>query len=280
MFSFFSFFFFFFLILRCFRPLSHDPVVKAEKLAKADVDETTNEKEVKEEKKERTASKPPLKRMRDDAFRNRFDKDRSHSVPSRGREFVRGRGRSRGRGRGGFNSRGRSDFRSYDRRLQPPDHKPNKYAPNKWQEKQTIESEHSEGEVEVELSKRRRGRDEESDVSVDETSGTTSESCSERTSEARDLLHGKDEEGGNDLIKDKVPREELERKPTAKDSKEEKLKPNVWKEKKDDKLKEKNDRNEKDPHRDDSKNFKGKPSTAFVPRGEPSRRGRGKLSFC
>lgn len=250
-------------------------MVKVEKLPKADVDETTNEKEVKDDKKERTASKPPLKRMRDDAFRNRFEKDRSHSVPSRGREFVRGRGRSRGRGRGGFNSRGRSDFRSYDRRLQPPEHKTNKYASNKWQEKQTIESEHSEGEVEVELSKRRRGRDEESDVSVDETSGTTSESCSERTSEARDLLQGKDEESGNDLIKDKVPRDEMERKLALKDNRDEKMKPNVWKDKKDDKLKEKNERLEKETNKDDNKNFKGKPS-AFVPRGEPSRRGRGK----
>ncbi|XP_052823701.1 protein PRRC2C isoform X3 [Octopus bimaculoides] len=255
------------------RPLSES--TKTEKPQKVEIVEVPNEKEekVKEEKKEtRTTTKPPLKRMREDAFRNRFDKDRSHSVPNRGREFVRGRGRSRGRSRGFNNNRGRNDFRTYDRRL-PTDHK-GKYTTNKWQEKLNMESEHSEGEVEVELSKRRRGRDEESDVSVDETSGTTSESCSERTSEVRDVTHSKEEDNAVMAAgKGKAPHDD--NKKHIKDNRDEKVKTNTWKDKKDEKNKEKADRSDRnEQNKEEMKGYRGK-NPAFIQRGEPSRRGRG-----
>lgn len=160
--------------------------------------------------KQGNGSRPPAKKKRDDdtlekddhhygdrerqmGDRDRSDRDRPRSISGRGgREFVRGRGRMRGpRGgsagpRGAYRgARGGRDHyggQGYERgpRSQS-DH--GGQGMGRWAAK-SEEVDGTEGEVDYE-NKRRRGRDEESDVSVDEASGY-SESSSERTSEAKE----------------------------------------------------------------------------------------------
>lgn len=259
--------------------------------------------------------RPPAKKKKEEPYMDRFerdrdrdrgDRDRTRSVPGRGREFVRGRGRGRGRGaRGGLGSsrgRGRGDFHSMDRpfRGQRSDRG---QSFGHWKDRP--EDDQAEGE-DVDTSKRRRGRDEESDVSVDETSGTYSESSSERTSEAREVSQGKDKEN-KDVKLTKETKEEInntqksasqQKDKGAPHPREERGRPrnNPWMR---DRRYENNDRFQPKPYGeradldDDSKErgggYRQSSATAsanaggFTPRGEPSRRGRGEFicnKFC
>lgn len=186
-----------------------------EKTDASDRGEKYDQKERKERDDRRDRDKgdrshPPAKRMRDeprdqrdrydnrDKYDNRYD-NRARSAP-RGREFVRG-SRSRGRGRGvrgastgerGFPSnrrgapamgpnRGSSrEYRGYEnhvdtRRDNRPRGNAQTYADTakpfsieKWSEDTVNEAE--------DIPKRRRDKDEESDVSVDDVSSGTDES--------------------------------------------------------------------------------------------------------
>lgn len=174
--------------------------------------------------RDRYSDKPPTKKMRDDR-REYQDKDRGQSL--RGREFVsRGRGRNRGsRGsRGGpTSSRGRGgrEYRSYERphRLSSERSSKPRGRYNDGRQGKLDESEHSEGEDIGEIRTRRRGRDEDSDASVEETSGTVSESSSERASETRELSQNNvsTERAGNKVRDDRDPMENSTDRPGQKE---------------------------------------------------------------
>ena len=177
--------------------------------------------------KQGNGSRPPAKKKRDDSTiekedhhygdRERHqmgdrDRDRPRSISGRGgREFVRGRGRMRGPRGGSMGSRGAYSTRGSrggrDHPGQGYERGPRSQSDHggqsmgRWAVKPE-EAERTEGDTDYE-SKRRRGRDEESDVSVDENSGY-SESSSERASEAKESAAAlsKDQEKDGKLMKE------------------------------------------------------------------------------
>lgn len=218
------------------------------------------------DRKER--SQPPHKKMRDDSQKNIRERDNYWNSP-RGREFVRSRGRSRGRGRGAGFGRGRGgydnrfDNRNYDnRRYENRKYDNQPQRPNSWRgpyprNRQTVGKwsdgtgeigYHSEGE-DVEVPKRLRDKNEESDVEVaseeNETSGSGSESSADHASENRESSRDKDTSKANKESKGKV---------TSQDSRDNRPDRMV---------------NRDYRPRGDSRN------SGYVPRGEPTKRGRG-----
>ncbi|KAL5011924.1 hypothetical protein ScPMuIL_010475 [Solemya velum] len=220
------------------------------------------------DRKER--SQPPYKKMRDDSQKSIRERDNYWNSP-RGREFVRSRGRSRGRGRGNGFGRGRGSYdnrfdnRNYDNRRyenrkydnQPPRSNSwrgsfprNNRLPNvgKWTDGSGEIAYHSEGE-DVEIPKRLRDKNEESDVEVaseeNETSGSVSDSSGDHVSEIRESSREKD---------------------APKASKEPKAKP-ISQESRD-------NRPDRMMNRDYRSRGDGR-NSGFVPRGEPTKRGRG-----
>ncbi|KAL3872322.1 hypothetical protein ACJMK2_040253 [Sinanodonta woodiana] len=179
-----------------------------------DKEDKSFEKERKEDRGNREDRRdrnvPPAKRMRDEPGQ----RDRDHYGRG-GREFVRGRGRTRARGstatRGYRDGRGRGggsrDYRNYDGRSRrvgnnysdqmvrtnsdqasKNDHAET-FTMGKWEDHQADEKD---GHTECEdVNRRPRDREEESDVSVDENSGSYSESSNGRVPEARDMSRSK-----------------------------------------------------------------------------------------
>lgn len=248
--------------------------------------------------------------MRDDSFKEPYgDRERSQSS-GRGREFYRGRGGNRGRGsmpvRGQYPSRGRGRGRGEYRndrgggRMSQAERSRSYNNDNVWNNKLASHSDHSEDEDGLEVSKRRRARDEESDASDGAHSPIQSDSSSEQKAEKpapdkksswkpnkavtsgssssfpkenRSKSQSYNRESRNNYVRESKPAAF----PTT----------NVWKERMEDERK--NSPKQEDPEsvNDIDDEFRGGynkgRSSSFVPRGEPSRRGRGKgcwdLSF-
>ena len=260
------------------------------------------------DKRDHNASnRPPAKRKKEEQYSDRYhdrgDRGDRRPMASRGggREFVRGRG-ARGRSRGGRSGfpnrgRGRGDYSYFDR---PPSSSrgergrgagPGSSFVGHWKEK----SEDSPDDVEG--SRRRRGKDEESGdevVSVDETS----ESSSERTSEARDVAQSRDKDS-KEYKMTKETKDEFNKEKAAskeRDRREDRGPPkNSWQNKKMEPNPDKQDRGPLRPqyYPRDERDYGGNKdrgynrgggaggaggANTFMPRGEPSRRGRGNLS--
>ena len=228
-----------------------------------------------------------------------------------GREFVRGRGgrgRSgystvrggrgrggegggRGGGRGSGSGSGNQEYRSYERSgrypegPQPSGPENQKMAKSRQPgTKNWADSEHSEGEEYPDT--RRRTRGEESDVSLDEASASISESSSERASESREASkvrephqegeaqRGKDpsrpQRGGdrNGPVQDQKNEygRDRDKGGATRGGKGEQREPGQYKPPRENKRGDKGEKNSGGPRSN---------SAAFVPRGEPSRRGRG-----
>ena len=262
----------------------------ADKSDKVELKEKKEEKSPKDDNKERDRSDrgershPPAKRLRDDQRDNRYNNnDRYYDMRSggapRGREFVRG-ARSRGRGRGirgasisdrsfGRGGRGRRggggrDYRSYDNHMDyKSDNRGSRqsgpsYADQarpfsiaKWNGE---ENERQQQEEVEEVSKRLRDKDEESDVSADELSGSFSESSVEK-GESRENSEPKEKEVKDDK------KNRYESRPKRDDYRD-----NYYN------ADQRNDYQHRGYHREDSYRGRG----GFTPRGEPSRHGRGR----
>ena len=235
-----------------------------------------DEKPFRDEKRQ-DKNQPPLKKKREDYYQqSRYDSGRGKSAP-RGREYVRGRGRSMGRGtaRGSFSgprgkpgpserSGGVREFRNFDRSKsagQRPDHKNNRPIGH-WSE----DFDDAEDKMKPKHDRHERETDE------SEENGS-SELSDERASETPDNFKPKPRES-------KDRHDKMDNKPSF--SWETRLKQNMEKAEK-----EKMQRNEgmepkgRDHDRYDDREdrgFGGRNSGGFVPRGEPSRRGRGNLT--
>ncbi|ESP04907.1 hypothetical protein LOTGIDRAFT_229985 [Lottia gigantea] len=260
-----------------------------QKRAAAEKDKENVEKQVEESPKSPTEKKqehanqsgrPPVKRKKDEDYRYDSRQDRYRDdgrMSGRGREFVRGRGRGRARSqRGSYTSRGRgrADYRSYDRSYQSSGRSDYnaKGSIGRWGENE------DEAAEDFEASKRRRGKDEDSDVSVDDTSGSFSETSSERTSEARDNSRPKDSSKDS---KPKSAKDDTKHQPKSenrdnrekRDSNERNSSRNSHNHR--DHRGGYNDKRYDDRYRNNEHQDGGPRNNAFVPRGEPSRRGRG-----
>ncbi|XP_041368189.1 protein PRRC2C-like isoform X2 [Gigantopelta aegis] len=288
------------------RSKKEDAIVSEPKpLASSDVKEE-KEKPVQDvtedhasDKRDHNASnRPPAKRKKEetsDRYHDRGDRGDRRPMSGRGggREFVRGRGprgRSRG-GRSGFpnRGRGRGEYTYFDR---PPSSNRGERGRGSgtgpfvghWKGKSEDSPDDGEG------SRRRRNKDEESDVSLDEASGTYSESSSERTSEARDVGQSRDKES-KEYKMTKETKDEFNKEKAAskeKDRREERGPPkNAWQNNK--KVEQNPDKQDRGQPRNqyysrderdyggskDRGYYRGGSANTFVPRGEPSRRGRG-----
>ncbi|KAK3602381.1 hypothetical protein CHS0354_011217, partial [Potamilus streckersoni] len=295
---------------------------KASDIIPEDKEDKSFEKERKEERGNREDRRdrnvPPAKRMRDEPGQ----RDRDHYGRG-GREFVRGRGRNRARGstasRGYRDGRGRGggsrEYRSYDGRSRrignnysdqmvrtnseqaSKNDQAETFTMGKWEDHQ---AEEKDGHTEVEdVNRRPRDREEESDVSVDENSGSYSESSNGRVPEGRDVSRSKPPDRRDfSRLKDErdryVQRDNRGNRdgrggfPKSNDNRPRRNEDN--RQRRDDMgykdRREKEDRGDQfrsqqyDDTRDDQHGKQGQINGGpFLLRGEPSRRGRGGSSF-
>ena len=273
------------ILLLFFLTYRPKPLIDSNKPDRSETKEKKEEKSPKDENRDRDRSDrgdrshPPAKRLRDDQRDNRYNEryydGRSSNAP-RGREFVRGaRSRGRGRGmrggsnvdrgfsRGGRGRRGGRDYRSYDNHMdfKSDNRGPRQGGPSyadqarpfsiaKWNGEENERQQHEEVE---EVSKRLRDKDEESDVSADEFSGSYSESSVEK-GDSRENSQPKEKEVKDDK------KSHIESRPRRDDYKDNYNVDQGY------------DYQNRGYHREDSYRGRG----GFIPRGEPTRHGRGR----